>query len=42
MTREEYEDLADIIIVNDGTKEELVSQVEKNIEKELLERGIRI
>lgn len=42
MTREEYEDIADIVIVNDGTKEELVLQVEKIIEKELLERGIRI
>lgn len=42
MTREEYENLADIVIVNDGSKEDLVAQVEKNIEKELLERGIRI
>lgn len=42
MTREEYENLADIVIVNEGTKEELVSQVHKIIEKELLERGIRI
>ncbi len=42
MTREEYEDLADFVIVNDGTREELMSQVLKIIDKELLERGIRI
>lgn len=42
MTRQEYEELADIVIVNDGTKDDLFIQVEKIIVKELHERGIRI
>jgi len=42
MTRGEYEELADIVIVNDGTEEDLVSEVELHIAKELHERGIRI
>ncbi len=42
MTREEYEDIADIVIVNDGSREELLSEVEKHIAGQLHERGIRI
>lgn len=42
MTREEYEELGDVVLVNDGTIEELISQVEDAVKKELNERGIRI
>ncbi|MBR3032333.1 MAG: dephospho-CoA kinase [Clostridiales bacterium] len=42
MTREEYEELADRVLVNDGTIEELYEQIEKYIKEELNERGIRI
>jgi dephospho-CoA kinase len=42
MTREEYEDLADIVIINDGTEEDLLHEVEKHIAAQLHERGIRI
>jgi len=42
MTKEEYENLADIVIKNDGTKEDLISSLDAYVEKELLERGIRI
>ena len=42
MTREEYEELGDVILVNDGTLEELYAQIEKAVKSELNERGIRI
>ena len=42
MTREEYEELADRVLINDGTIEELYEQIEKYIKEELNERGIRI
>ncbi len=42
MTREEYEDLADVVICNDGTEEDLAHEVEKHIAAQLHERGIRI
>lgn len=42
MTREEYEDLADIVLENDGTIDELIEKVEKAVVQELNERGIRI
>ncbi|NLW89591.1 MAG: dephospho-CoA kinase [Clostridiaceae bacterium] len=42
MTREEYEEMADIVIVNDNGKEDLLACVEKNIVEQLHERGIRI
>ncbi len=42
MTREEYEDLADIVIHNEGSKEDLLSEIEKHIAEQLHERGIRI
>jgi len=41
MTREEYEDIADIVICNDGTEEDLLREVE-HIAAQLHERGIRI
>ncbi len=42
MTREEYEELADIVLENDGTIDELIEKVEKAVVQELNERGIRI
>ena len=42
MTREEYEELGDVILVNDGTLEELYAQIDKAVKSELNERGIRI
>ena len=42
MTREEYEELGDVVLVNDGTLEELQEQIEKAVKSELNERGIRI
>ncbi len=42
MTREEYEELGDVILVNDGTIDELILQVEEAVKKELNERGIRL
>ena len=42
MTREEYEELADRVLVNDGTIEELYEQIDKYVKEELNERGIRI
>lgn len=42
MTREEYEELADIVIENNGTPDELKMSVEKHIAAQLHERGIRI
>ena len=42
MTREEYEELADRVLVNDGTIEELYEQIEKYVKEELNERGIRL
>ncbi|MBO4637160.1 MAG: dephospho-CoA kinase [Clostridiales bacterium] len=42
MTDEEYSELADHVIDNSGTPEELNEQVEKLIVSELHERGIRI
>ena len=42
MTREEYEELGDVILVNDGTIDELILQIEDAVKKELNERGIRL
>ena len=42
MTREEYEELADVVLVNDGTLEELYAQIDQAVKSELNERGIRI
>ena len=42
MTRAEYEELGDVILVNDGTLEELYAQIDKAVKSELNERGIRI
>ena len=42
MTREEYEELADRVLVNDGTIDELYEQIDKYVKEELNERGIRI
>ena len=42
MTREEYEELADRVLVNDGTIEELYEQIDDYVKEELNERGIRI
>ena len=42
MTREEYEELADRVLVNDGTIDELYDQIDKYVKEELNERGIRI
>ncbi|MBO4687355.1 MAG: dephospho-CoA kinase [Clostridiales bacterium] len=42
MTREEYEELADRVLVNDGTIEELYEQIDKYVKEELNERGIRL
>lgn len=42
MTREEYEELADRVLVNDGTIEELYEQIDLYVKEELNERGIRL
>lgn len=42
MTREEYEDIADIVIENNADEETLKEQINIHIRKELEERGIRI
>lgn len=42
MTREEYEDLADIIIENNGDSSELETKINVHIHKEIEERGIRL
>lgn len=42
MTREEYEELGDVILVNDGTLDELYAQIDKAVKSELNERGIRL
>ena len=42
MTREEYEELADRVLVNDGTIEELYEQIDRYVKEELNERGIRL
>ncbi len=42
MTREEYEELADRVLVNVGTIDELYDQIDKYVKEELNERGIRI
>jgi dephospho-CoA kinase len=42
MTREEYEDLADIVIVNNDGSDELKEKVESLIIQELGKRGIRV
>lgn len=42
MTREEYEELGDVVLVNDGTIEELMAQIDEAVKKELNERGIRL
>jgi len=42
MTREEYEELADRVLINDGTIEELYAQIDKYVKEELNERGIRV
>ena len=42
MTREEYEALADIVIVNDGDEEELHAAVLRHMKEEFGKRGIRI
>lgn len=42
MTREEYEELADIIIENNEDEEKLKAKIDVHIRKELEERGIRI
>ncbi|MBN1892501.1 MAG: dephospho-CoA kinase [Clostridiales bacterium] len=42
MTAEEYEELADIVIENNGSLDELKTKVEKHIAAQLHERGIRI
>ena len=42
MTREDYEKLADNLILNNGTKEELEAAVHTLFEKELGGRGIRV
>jgi dephospho-CoA kinase len=42
MTREEYEELADVVIDNNGTVEDLRAKVDEIIIRELHERGIRI
>lgn len=42
MTREEYEELADIVIENNDDEETLKEKINVHIRKELEERGIRI
>jgi len=42
MTREDYVDLADHVILNNGTREELDSEVRDPLERELVSRGIRL
>ena len=42
MTREEYEELGDVVLVNDGTLEELYEQIDRAVKEELNERGIRV
>ena len=42
MTREEYEELADIVLVNNGDESILKEQVDIHIREELEKRGIRI
>ena len=42
MTPEEYAELADVLIDNNGDVDDLRIQVEKNIKEQLHERGIRI
>ena len=42
MTREEYEELGDVVLVNDGTLEDLYEQIERAVKEELNERGIRV
>lgn len=42
MTREEYEELADIVIENNGGSDEFQEKVESLISKELGKRGIRV
>jgi len=42
MTREEYEDIADIVIVNNADEETLKEVVNVHIREELEKRGIRI
>lgn len=42
MTREEYEELADIVIENNGDSDEFEEKVEALISKELGKRGIRV
>lgn len=42
MTRQEYEELADCVLVNDGTIEELYEQIDRYVKEELNERGIRL
>lgn len=42
MTKDEYEKIADIVIYNNGSKEEFVTKVEEILDKELLARGIRL
>jgi len=42
MTREEYEELADIVLVNNGDENILKEQVDIHIREELEKRGIRI
>ncbi|MBO4474606.1 MAG: dephospho-CoA kinase [Clostridiales bacterium] len=42
MTREEYEELGDRVLINDGTIEELYAQIDQYVKEELNERGIRL
>lgn len=42
MTRQEYEDIADIVIENNSDEEALKEEINIHIRKELEERGIRI
>ncbi len=42
MTRDEYEALGDIVVPNNGDKEELNAILEKHVKDELGKRGIRI
>lgn len=42
MTREEYEELGDVILVNDGTIDELYGKIDEAVKQELNERGIRL
>lgn len=42
MTREEYEDIADIVIENNADEESLKEQINIHIKEELEKRGIRI